>query len=175
MRICEILSADMANGTGMRVTVFVSGCLNHCKGCFQPQTWDFNYGEEYNIMLEEKILAELEKPYYEGITFLGGDPFEFVNQDGISTLIKKIKEQMPQKTIWMYTGYVYDRDLVPGGKRYGEHTDYILNSIDILVDGPFIEHQKNITLKFRGSSNQRIIEMKKTRDTGEIVLSQLNN
>ena len=175
MRVCEILTADMANGTGMRVTVFVSGCLNHCKGCFQPETWDFDYGHVYSKEIEDLIIKELAKPYYEGITFLGGDPFEIINQEGIWPLIERIRKELPNRNIWMYTGYLYDKDLVPGGRRYLENiTDKILDNIDILVDGPFVEHQKSILLKFRGSSNQRIIDMRKTRTTGSIVLAPWN-
>ena len=175
MRICEILTADMANGTGMRVTVFVSGCLNHCKGCFQPETWDFDYGDEYTREIHDRIITELGKPYYDGITFLGGDPFERINQEGVQGLIREIKEKMPEKTIWMYTGYLYDKDLVPGGKRYYPGiTDEILDSIDILVDGPFMQERHSIMLKYKGSSNQRIIDMKATRKKNEVVLSALN-
>lgn len=176
MYIGEIKSADCANGTGMRVSVFVSGCRNHCKGCFQPETWSFTFGEKFDEKMEEKILSELLKPYYQGITFLGGDPMEQENQPEVLRLIKKIKKEMPKKTVWIYTGYVYEKDLKEGGKKYiPSITDEILDNTDILVDGPFIEEKKRITLNFRGSSNQRIIDMKKTRKGGGVVLSPLNN
>jgi len=176
MYIGEIKSADCANGTGMRVSVFVSGCRNHCKGCFQPETWSFTFGEKFDEKMEEKILSELSKPHYQGITFLGGDPMEQENQPEVLRLIKKIKKEMPKKTVWIYTGYVYEKDLKEGGKKYiPSITDEILDNTDILVDGPFIEEKKRITLNFRGSSNQRIIDMKKTRKGGEVVLSPLNN
>ena len=175
MNICQIIEADCANGSGMRLTIFVSGCTNRCKGCFQPQTWDFSYGKSYTEEMEEFIMKELSKPYYTGLTVLGGEPFEPCNQHGILPLIQRIRTELPEKDIWMYTGFTYGKDLVPGGCRYTDVTDKILDNIDILVDGRFEIDQKNISLNFRGSENQRIIDMKKTRESGEIVLSPLNN
>ena len=176
MHIGEIMTADSANGIGIRLTIFVSGCLNHCPGCFQPQTWDFDYGKPYTREMEDQILEELSKPFYDGLTLLGGDPMELPNQKDLYALLQRIHEELPARTVWAYTGYLYDRDLVPGGKRYIEGiTDPYLDLIDVLVDGPFVEAQKKVTLNFRGSANQRIIELKKTRKTGQIVLSALNN
>ena len=175
MNIGEILTADCANGLGMRVSVFVSGCLNHCKGCFQPQTWEFDYGIPYDGAVEQKILDELAMPYYDGLTILGGEPFEIQNQETVAALIGRVKKELPARNIWMYTGYTYDRDLVPGGCRYTKFTDSILDKIDILVDGRFMEEKKNLCLKFRGSENQRIIDMRQTRAAGKAVLSPLNN
>ena len=176
MNIGEILTADCANGLGMRVSVFVSGCLNHCKGCFQPQTWDFNYGREYTPEIEQFIIDELSKSYYDGITILGGDPMEPENQEPVLRLLRRIKKELPDKNVWVYTGYVYDRDLVPGGKRFVDGvTRELLESIDILIDGRFVEELKNLMLNFRGSGNQRIIKMKETLETGKVVLSELNN
>ena len=175
MHIGEILTADTANGTGVRLSIFVSGCTNHCKGCFQPQTWDFEYGKLYTYSIEKFILEELSKNYYDGLTILGGEPFEISNQRVLVNLIRKIKTEMPEKNIWIYTGFTYDNDLIKGGCRYIECTDEILDSIDILVDGKFVEELKNICLNFRGSSNQRIIDMKATRKNGEVKLSPLNN
>ena len=176
MNIGEILTADCANGLGMRVSVFVSGCLNHCKGCFQPQTWDFNYGREYTPEIEQFIIDELSKSYYDGITILGGDPMEPENQEPVLRLLRRIKKELPDKNVWAYTGYVYDRDLVPGGKRFVDGvTRELLESIDILIDGRFVEELKNLMLNFRGSGNQRIIKMKETLETGKVVLSELNN
>ena len=174
MNYGQIIYTDIANGTGIRLSLFVSGCTNHCKGCFQPQTWDFNYGEEYTEDTQEDILKEVSKPYYSGLSILGGEPFEPCNQAVLIDLIRKFKEQNPNKTIWMYTGFTYDIDLVPGGCRYTPVTDEILDSIDILVDGRFVEELKDITLKFRGSKNQRIIDMKKSRRSGKVELSELN-
>ena len=175
MHFGQIFTADSANGIGIRVSLFVSGCTNKCKGCFQPETWDFNYGHEYTKETEDFIINELSKAYYTGLTILGGEPFEPSNQKELINLIRRVKEECPGKTIWMYTGFTYDRDLIAGGCRYTEVTDEILDSIDILVDGRFEEELKNITLNFRGSSNQRIIEMKATRAAGKVVLSELNN
>ncbi len=176
MHIGEIMTADSANGVGIRLTLFVSGCLNHCPGCFQPETWDFEYGEPYTDEMETQILRELSKPYYDGLTLLGGDPMELCNQEPLRELLQRIRDELPGKSVWAYTGYIYEKDLRPGGRRYLEGvTDPYLDLIDILVDGPFVEKQKKITLNFRGSSNQRIIDLKATRRTGQIVLSPLNN
>ena len=176
MHVGEVMTADVANGEGMRVSVFVSGCRNHCKGCFQPQTWDFNYGREYTPEIEQFIIDELSKSYYDGITILGGDPMEPENQEPVLRLLRRIKKELPDKNVWAYTGYVYDRDLVPGGKRFVDGvTIELLESIDILIDGRFVEELKNLMLNFRGSGNQRIIKMKETLETGKVVLSELNN
>lgn len=170
MHIGEILTADSANGIGIRLTLFVSGCTNHCKGCFQPQTWDFNYGKEYTQVEENFIMSELAKPFYDGITLLGGEPFEPENQRELVKLLRRIKKELPDKTIWSFTGFVYDRDLVEGGRKHCEVTDEMLSMLDILVDGPFIEEKKNICLRFRGSENQRIIDMNETRKQGKVVI-----
>ena len=176
MHVGEVMTADVANGEGMRVSVFVSGCRNHCKGCFQPQTWDFNYGREYTPEIEQFIIDELSKSYYDGITILGGDPMEPENQEPVLRLLRRIKKELPDKNVWAYTGYVYDRDLVPGGKRFVDGvTRELLESLDILIDGRFVEELKNLMLNFRGSGNQRIIKMKETLETGKVVLSELNN
>lgn len=175
MYIGEIIKADSANGEGIRVSIFVSGCTNHCKGCFQPQTWKYNYGYLYDDNMENDIINELSQSYYNGLTILGGEPFEISNQQGLLPLIRRIKKELPDKTIWVYTGFTYDVDLVAGGKRYTNVTDEILDSIDILVDGKFVEELKSLMLNFRGSSNQRIIDMRATRKAGKVVLSKLNN
>jgi anaerobic ribonucleoside-triphosphate reductase activating protein len=176
MHIGEIMTADSANGVGIRLTIFVSGCLNHCPGCFQPETWNFEYGRPYTKEMEDQLLEELAHPYYNGLTLLGGDPMELANQEPLMGLLRRIHAELPEKNIWAYTGYLYDQDLQPGGRRYIEGiTDPYLDLIDILVDGPFVQELKKITLNFRGSSNQRIIDLKETRRTGELVLSPLNN
>ena len=172
MHYGQIMIADSANGAGIRLTLFVSGCTNHCPGCVQPETWDFSFGEPYTQEVEDKILDELQKPYYDGLTILGGEPFEIENQPALLPLIKRVHEMNPKRTIWMYTGFHYE-DLLPGGKRYTPFTDSILDKIDILVDGPFQEENKNISLNFRGSTNQRIIDIPQTRKAGRIVLSPL--
>ena len=171
MNIGQIFKADSANGPGIRVSLFVSGCTNHCEGCFQPETWDFNYGHPYTKEIEDEIFEEVSKPYYDGLTLLGGDPMEESNQRALLPLIQRIKNELPDKTIWAYTGFLYDRDLIKGGKRYfGEITDELLDKIDVLVDGPFVLAKKNLMLNFRGSENQRIINLKSTRKTSKIVL-----
>lgn len=175
MHVGEILKADSANGEGIRVSIFVSGCTNRCPGCFQPETWDFHYGRLYDESVEKLLFDELSKPYYDGLTILGGEPFEPSNQLGIVEIIRRVRSELPDKNIWIYTGFVYDKDLVPGGRKYTEVTDEILDSIDILVDGKFEEDKKNLRLNFRGSENQRIIDMKRTRSEGNIILSPLNN
>jgi anaerobic ribonucleoside-triphosphate reductase activating protein len=175
MHFGQIFTADAANGLGIRVSLFVSGCTNRCKGCFQPETWDFSYGEPYTDETEDFLIKELSADYYDGLTILGGEPFEPSNQEVLIGLIRRIKKELPNKNIWMYTGFTYEKDLTPGGCRYTEVTDEILDSIDILVDGRFEEDRKNIMLKFRGSENQRIIDMPATRKSGTVVLSSLNN
>jgi anaerobic ribonucleoside-triphosphate reductase activating protein len=175
MHFGQIFTADAANGLGIRVSLFVSGCTNRCKGCFQPETWDFSYGEPYTDETEDFLIKELALDYYDGLTILGGEPFEPSNQEVLIGLIRRVKKELPNKNIWMYTGFTYEKDLTPGGCRYTEVTDEILDSVDILVDGRFEEDRKNIMLKFRGSENQRIIDMPATRKSGAVVLSPLNN
>ena len=157
----------------MRVSVFVSGCTNRCKGCFQPETWDFSYGKLYDAAMEDAIIKEVSQPYYQGLTILGGEPFEILNQPEVLSLIRRMRTDCPDKNIWVYTGFSYGTDLCPGGCRYTEMTDEILDSIDILVDGRYIESEKDIQLQFRGSKNQRLIDMKATRQQGQVVLLDL--
>jgi anaerobic ribonucleoside-triphosphate reductase activating protein len=170
MNYCEIKPCDIANGEGVRVSLFVAGCSHHCPGCFNPETWDFDAGKRFDKRVIDRIIQALEPYYINGLTLLGGEPFEMVNQRGLLPLIRKVKEIYPQKDIWSFTGFVYDRDLVPGGRAYCEVTDEFLDSLAVLVDGPFVEVRKDISLKFRGSSNQRLIDMPATRKKGEVVL-----
>ena len=166
MNYAEIKNCDIANGIGVRVSLFVSGCRHHCKDCFNPETWDFAYGEPFDEAVMDKILAMLAPAYIRGITYLGGEPFDPRNQEGLLLLSRKIREHLPEKSIWAFTGYVYGGNLpiVP------DVTDELLSALDVLVDGPFIAAQKNLSLRFRGSSNQRLIDMKKTRAAGEVIL-----
>lgn len=167
----KIKKSDIANGEGIRVTLFVSGCNHHCKNCFNPETWNFTYGEPFTEKTQDELIKLLEPYYVNGLTLLGGEPFEKQNQEALLPFIKRVRETYGNtKNIWAYTGFVYDKDLVSGGRAYTEFTDELLNNIDILVDGPFVESLKNITLKFRGSSNQRIIDLKNTQKTGKIAL-----
>jgi len=159
MNYGEIKKYDIADGPGVRVTLFVSGCRHHCKGCFNAETWDFHYGNPYTENTEKEILDALNHPYIAGLTLLGGEPFEPENQEELVRLLKEIKENYPKKNIWCYTGYTYDKDLLEGGKVYTQFTEEMLSYIDTLVDGQFIESQKDITLKFRGSANQRILDL----------------
>ena len=165
MHYCNIKKYDIADGEGVRVSLFVSGCTNHCKGCFQPETWDFFYGPEYTKETENEVISALNQDYIQGLTLLGGDPFEISNQKELVNLLKRVRKELPNKDIWCYTGFVYDKDLVPGGKRYVEGvTDEMLSYIDVLVDGPFVLEKKNITLRFRGSENQRILDLRTIRN-----------
>ena len=160
---------DIADGEGVRVTLFVSGCTNKCPGCFQPETWNFKYGNPYTEETEKEVLEALGKDYIQGLTILGGEPFEFDNQKELVKLVRKVKEKYPNKDIWCYTGFVLDKDLIPGGKRYGEFTNEFLSYIDILVDGPFMQDRKNLSLKFRGSENQRVIDLKKSNQAQAVI------
>lgn len=171
-----IKTCDIANGEGVRTTLFVSGCTNHCKGCFQPDTWDFCYGQPFTEETEAYILKETKPDYISGLTLLGGEPFEPENQRALVPFLRRFRRELPNKNIWSYTGFVMDRDLVPGGRKYTEVTDEMLSLLDVLVDGPFVEEKKNISLRFRGSENQRIIDMNRTREAGVLVLwSGANN
>lgn len=163
MNYANIKKYDIADGPGVRVSLFVSGCRHYCKGCFNSEAWDFEYGRPYTAETEAEILEALKPGYIAGLTLLGGEPFEPENQVELVTLLRKVRETYPEKSIWSYTGYVYDKDLVPGGRAYIDVTDEMLSYLDVLVDGPFVEELKDITLQFRGSSNQRILEMSKKR------------
>lgn len=170
MHYAEIKNCDIANGTGVRVSLFVSGCTHHCKNCFNAVAWDFEYGQPFTTEVEEKIFSMLAPTHIAGLTLLGGEPFEPVNQRALLPFLRELRRRLPTKNIWCYTGYVYDRDLLPGGRAYCETTDEMLSYLDVLVDGPFIEEEKSLRLRFRGSRNQRLIDMKATRRTGHVVL-----
>ena len=159
MNYANIKKYDIADGPGVRVSLFVSGCRHHCKGCFNAETWDFNYGQPYTAETEAEIIDALKSSYIAGFTLLGGEPFEPENQVEMVKLLKKIRETYPEKSIWCYTGYLYDVDLIPSGKVFTEVTQEMLSYIDTLVDGEFIEEEKDLSLKFRGSRNQRIIHL----------------
>lgn len=170
MNFGEIKKCDIANGEGVRVSLFVSGCTHHCKGCFNAQTWDFNFGEPFTEEVENSLLEDLAPSYIVGLTLLGGEPMEPENQRALVPFLRKVKEKLPNKTIWCYSGYTYDEDLVEGGKAWCEVTAEMLSMMDVLVDGEFVEALKDIRLIFKGSSNQRIINLKETLQKGEIVL-----
>ena len=167
MNYGEIKNCDIANGIGVRVSLFVSGCTHHCKGCFNEEAWDFSYGKPFTKETEDEIIHDLEPDYMAGITLLGGEPMEPVNQRVLVNLLKRIRKELPDKTVWIYTGYLYDVDLIPGGKVYTEYTDQMLDCIDTLVDGEFIEAEKDLTLEFRGSRNQRILHLNEIRQNAK--------
>ena len=169
MNYAGIKYCDIANGTGCRTVLFVSGCRNACKGCFQPQTWDFGYGEPFDEKVQKEVLDSLAPDYITGITLLGGEPFEPDNQNDLVPSMRKVAARHPNKEVWAFTGYIYDKDLIAGGRRHTEDTDELLSMIDVLVDGPFVEELKDITLKFRGSSNQRGLNLRETIRTGKIT------
>ncbi len=156
----NIKTNDIANGEGVRTALFVSGCRNRCKGCFNPETWSFTYGKPFDEAAESEILESLKPKHIAGLTILGGDPMEEENQRALLPLVQKVKERFPHKSIWLYTGYILERDLLEGGVKNTEVTQLLLEAIDVLVDGPFEENLKNISLAFRGSENQRIIDIK---------------
>ena len=175
MHFGNIKKNDIANGEGVRVSLFVSGCRNRCKNCFNPETWSFTYGNEFTKEVEQEILDALNNSWINGLTILGGEPFEVENQKDLVEFVKKVKTQFPNKSIWMYSGYLFDEDIInPNGKVHCEVTDEIINNIDVLVDGKFIEDLKNLSLKFRGSTNQRIILVQESIKLKEVVLSPLN-
>ena len=158
MNYANIKFIDTADGEGVRVSLFVSGCDIHCKGCFNEVAWDFNYGKPFTEIEQFEIIEACKKPFISGLTILGGEPFSEENQTALLPFIKKFKEECPDKTLWMFTGYVYEKDLVNGGKKCLENvTNEILDAVDVLVDGPFILEQKDLTLAFRGSRNQSLL------------------
>lgn len=173
MHYCNIKNCDIANGSGVRVSLFVSGCRNHCKNCFQPETWDFSYGEEFTAEAEKRILEMLSPSYINGLTVLGGEPFEEENQRALLPFLRKVREAYPEKDIWMYSGYLFEDMLTEGMRPKCEVTDELLSLIDVLVDGRYEEEKKNISLKFRGSENQRIIDVKKSLVEGKAVIFKI--
>lgn len=175
MNYGEIKKCDIANGEGIRVTLFVSGCTHHCKGCFQPETWSFSYGKPFDEAAMQEIFKALTPYYVNGLTLLGGEPFEPENQRGLLPFLKEVRARFPEKNIWCYTGYTLENDLLSESRARCECTDEMLSLLDVLVDGEFIEEQKNISLPFRGSENQRIIDVKKTLATGEAVWWKLES
>lgn len=170
MKYATIKKHDIANGPGVRVSIFVSGCNHHCKGCFNEEAWDFNYGSDFTDETIDEVIDALKPEHIIGLSVLGGEPFEFVNQQGLLPLLKKVKSLYPNKTIWAYSGFLYEELL----KMKYEETKEILNLIDVLVDGKFVEDLKDPMLYFRGSSNQRVIDMQLTRKEGKIVLHEKN-
>ena len=170
MNYGAIKKYDIANGTGVRVSLFVSGCTHHCPGCFNSETWDFNYGKQYTSETQAEILAALDFSHISGLTLIGGEPMEPDNQRALLPLLKRIRAEYPGKTVWCFTGYTLDEHILAKKLGAWEVTEELLTHLDVLVDGPFVAERKNLRLRFRGSENQRLIDMKKTLATGEIVL-----
>ena len=171
MNYGTIKKNDIANGEGVRVSLFVSGCTHHCRNCFNEEAWDFRFGRPFTGETQQEILKALEPGYINGLTLLGGEPFELENQPAVLALLKKVRAAYPHKTIWCFTGNVLEEDiLAEGGCGRCAVTDDLLRQIDVLVDGPFVAEQRNVSLRFRGSENQRIIDMKTTLRAGSAVL-----
>jgi len=166
----EIKNYDIANGEGVRVTLFVSGCTNHCENCFQPQTWDFCYGQPFTVDTEEQILSMLQPDYINGLTLLGGEPFEPANQKALLPFVKRVREVYPNKTVWSFSGFTWEELHDSAAYCHCEVTEELIGLLDVLVDGRFVAALKDISLRFRGSSNQRIIDVKETLSAGELVL-----
>ncbi len=169
MNYATIKTHDVANGPGVRVSLFVSGCTHRCKGCFNQEAWDFHYGEPYTQEIEDRIVQALTPDYITGLTLLGGEPFEPQNQKELVKLLRRVRKELPDKTIWSFTGYTLETDLLTDRLGVPEITKEMLSYLDVLVDGEFVLEQKDITLLFRGSSNQRLIDIPKTLETGGIV------
>lgn len=165
MNYAAIKTHDIANGPGVRVSLFVSGCTHRCKDCFNAEAWDFDYGQPFDDAVMDHILELLARDYIRGITYLGGEPLDPRNQPGLLTLTRRIRDTYPGKTIWCFTGYVWET--IP---RVSGVTEALLSQLDVLVDGPFIAEQKNLRLRFRGSENQRLIDVPKTLSRGNVVL-----
>ena len=172
MNYAEIKNCDIANGPGVRISLFVSGCTHHCPGCFNQVAWDFDYGEPFTQQTIDQILEMLKPGYIKGLTLLGGEPFEPENQGAIVELLRQIKEKYPEKSIWAFSGYLFDRDILSGRLGNWEITKEYLSYLDVLVDGPFVEAKKNLSLRFRGSENQRIIDVPASLAANRIVLWQ---
>ena len=170
MHYGEIKNCDIANGEGVRVTLFVSGCTNHCKNCFQPQTWDFDYGKPFTEETEAELFRLLSPRYIRGLTLLGGEPFEPENQRALLPFLRKLRRELPEKTVWAFTGFTWEELHTEGSHPRCEVTDELLNLIDVLVDGRYVEERKDIGLRFRGSSNQRLLDLNATRASGKLTL-----
>ena len=169
MNYATIKNCDIANGPGVRVSLFVSGCTHRCPGCFNEVAWDFDYGQPFTKETIDDILQLLKPDYIQGLTLLGGEPFEPQNQGAVVELLRQVKAHFPQKSIWAFSGYLFEKDILSG--RLGDTAEY-LSFLDVLVDGPYVEAKKNLSLRFRGSENQRLIDMPASLQKGETVLWQ---
>ena len=167
MNYAEIKNCDIANGPGVRVSLFVSGCTHRCPGCFNEVAWDFQYGKPFTQETIDTILNMLKPKYIRGLTLLGGEPFDPRYQGAVVDLLRQIKQKYPEKSIWAFSGYLFEKDILSG--RLGDTSEY-LSYLDVLVDGPFVLSKKNLSLRFRGSENQRLIDVQKSLAAGETVL-----
>lgn len=172
MNYADIKQYDVANGPGVRVSLFVSGCTHHCKNCFNQETWDFNFGEEFTEKEIDRIIEYMKPSYVQGITLLGGEPMEYTNQKGLLPLVRKIKQVYPEKNIWCFTGYLFDKDIMERMYVKWPETRELLSFFDVMVDGRFVEELKSLALRFKGSSNQRTIDVKKSLEQKKVVLVQ---
>lgn len=171
MNYAEIKTADVANGPGIRTSLFVSGCTHHCKGCFNECTWDFGYGDPFTKDTEDEVIESLKPDFVKGLTILGGEPMEYVNQKVLLPFIKRVKEEVPNASIWLYSGYTFEELSDESNKRcHCDETMELLSCLDVLVDGEFKLELKNISLKYRGSENQRLINIRETLETGKVTL-----
>lgn len=170
MNYAAIKKHDVANGPGVRVSLFVSGCTHHCPDCFNQETWDFNYGKPFDSDVMNEILEALEPSFIHGLTLLGGEPFEYKNQQGVLPLLKEIKQRYPNKDIWCFSGYLFDKEILGNMVNKWPETKEMLSYIDVLVDGEFEKDKKDLTLRFRGSSNQRIIKVQESLKENKVVL-----
>ncbi len=170
MNYATIKNCDIANGPGVRVSLFVSGCRHHCKGCFNEIAWDFDYGTPFTDETIDLILKMLAPNHIQGLTLLGGEPFEPENQPELVKLLRRVKSLYPDKSIWAFSGYLFDKDILPGNLGPAQITEEFVSYLDVLVDGRFVEEKKDLTLRFRGSSNQRLIDVKKSIASDRIVL-----
>ena len=174
MNYATVKYFDIANGLGIRTSLFVSGCTHHCKNCFNSEAWDFNYGQPFDDKIEQDIINSLKNPFCDGLSLLGGEPFEPSNQKGLLPFLKRAKKEIPNLNIWCYTGYLFDEELLKDSRAKTENTLEMLKLIDVLVDGKFVEELKNLNLRFKGSSNQRIIDVKKSLEENKVILYELD-
>ena len=170
MNYAEIKYCDVANGPGVRTSLFVSGCSHHCPGCFNEIAWDFNYGKPFTQDTIDSIIESLKPDYIQGLTLLGGEPIEYSNQKGLLPLVRQVREVLPQKDIWCFTGFLFDKDIIENMCKKWKETNELLSYIDVLVDGRFVEELKNLNLKFKGSENQRTILVNESLKSGNVIL-----
>ena len=174
MNYATVKYFDIANGLGIRTSLFVSGCTHRCKNCFNSEAWDFNYGQPFDDTIQQQIINSLKNPFCDGLSLLGGEPFEPSNQKGLLPFLKRAKKEIPNLNIWCYTGYLFDEELLKDSRAKTEDTLEMLKLIDVLVDGKFVEELKNLNLRFKGSENQRIIDVKKSLEENKVILYELD-